>query len=559
MLYLAFLLLSVSDPPTEMIVAELPQYFLDMNPSNEWSFIRLEPRPAKVNRQYFIRVVDSFGNPTENFFSVDEERFYVIAKKIVRFGVLDKSEFDIPCLNNKYENFIRLLLKYKIITEAELKTAAHYYCDRDWIESAYHLDNVVPRIISFEKWKYLAKKCGKDMPYNRYYYFTTLANIKSACSVVDLRDAMDWLNQKLSAEGPSPYFSVFLNYVKAYVELEKVGIRMDEAVRIIFLKDYFTYDSYESSDILSKLNNLQKTYSSIGLPQPDKKDINNVLNICLKTLINQNKYLDPLLIKTIRNLELEFPKEFAVDYRKILLYETGDFFEDIDYLTGIIGGEVLPKLWISSAYLNLREFKDREYRKEKHDSTDYFHIAVESFRRAGKNEINSKTINTLLNEMNDLSVRIKDIIVVYELLGKNPKLDFYVTKFNERARLYEEQDCGIYYDDSRFMWRENEYGQKIIPFRDAIELAAYLKDNKRTKELSFKILRRANWQLSQTDKSTTCAELEEILNLYESLKFTDGAYSLALHLHEAGFIEQSRRAFKIACVEKEIEKLFHSE
>src|SRR3989338_3638467 len=102
MLYLAFLLLSVSDPPTEMIVAELPQYFLDMNPSNEWSFIRLEPRPAKVNRQYFIRVVDSFGNPTENFFPVDEERFYVIAKKIVRFGVLDKSEFDIPCLNNKY-------------------------------------------------------------------------------------------------------------------------------------------------------------------------------------------------------------------------------------------------------------------------------------------------------------------------------------------------------------------------------------------------------------------------------------------------------------------------
>ena len=556
MLYLAFLLLGASDLPTEKIVAELPRYCLDRTLNNEWILIRLEPRPMNVNRQYFVRLVDSFGNPTDTAFQLDEDRFYVLAQKIVRFGVADRSELDAPCLNDKYESFVRLLLKHKIITEAELKIVASYYCEMHWIESAYHLDNVIPGIINFKKWKYLATQFEDYLPFNRYYYFTTLANIKSACSVKDLNNAMDWLNKKLEDDEPSPYSYTFLNYVKAYAELEKRGVHMNESVRIILLENYFVYDCGFSTDISAMLKNFQKIYSSIGLPQPSKKDINNTLNKYLKTLVDQNKESNPLWVKTFRDLKLELTEKLAVYYRNILLDEVGDFFEDIDYLTKIIGKEVHPKLWISCAYLNLREYQDKEYRKENQDSTDYFHIMVEGFRRAGKNEINSKIGNALLNAITDPSVKISDIIAVYELLGKNPKIDFYIAKFDERAKLYEEQNCGIYYDDLRFMWRKNEYGQKIIPFRDAIELAAYLKDKERTRNLSFKISRRADWQFSQTNKLTSCAELEEILNLYESLKFTDGAYSLALHLYESGFIEQSRRAFQIAGVEKETEKLF---
>ena len=120
MLYLAFLLLGASDLPTEKIVAELPRYCLDRTLNNEWILIRLEPRTMNVNRQYFVRLVDSFGNPTDTAFQLDEDRFYVLAQKIVRFGVADRSELDEPCLNDKYESFIRLLLKHKIITEAEL-------------------------------------------------------------------------------------------------------------------------------------------------------------------------------------------------------------------------------------------------------------------------------------------------------------------------------------------------------------------------------------------------------------------------------------------------------
>lgn len=559
MLHLIFLLLLGTNDPKietiETIVAELPQYCLDRSINNEWIFINLEPRPTNINRQYFVHVVDNFGNSTGKIFQLDEESFYVLAKKMVRFGVTDRSELDVPCLNDKYEKFIRLLVRHKIITTAELKVVARYYCEMHWIESAYHLDNGVPKIISFEDWKSLAQEFENYMPMNRYYYFTTLANIKSAGSVQDLNNAMDWLNQKLVVDEPSPYSYIFLNYSKAYAELEKFGIHMNETIQISLLENYLIYGCKNSTDILLRLNELKKKYSAIGLPQPEKKEINNALNKCLEALLDKNGNLNPMLVKTVRESELKFTEELAIYYRNVLLSEAGSFFEDIDYLTKIIGKEVHPKLWISCAYLNLREYKDREYRREKQDSTDYFHIAVENFRRAGKNEINNKT-DALLNSINDLSVRISDIITVYELLGKNPKLDFYVTKFDERAKLYEELACGIYCNNSQFIWHQNEYGQKIIPFRDAIELAAYLNNNERTRALSLKIFHRANWQLSQTNKSTSCEELEEILNLYESLKFTGGAYSLGLHLHEAGFIEQARRAFQIAGVEKKVEKLF---
>lgn len=559
MLYLAFLLLlSAGDSSTETIIAELPQCGLDRELNNEWILIRLEPRPKNVAREYFVRLVDDFGNPTDKIFQLDEERFYVLVKKMVRFGVSDRSEFDTPCFNDKYENFIRLLLKHKIITTAELKIVADYYCDMHWIESAYHLDNVVPNIIGFEKWKSLIEQFEQYGSLYRYEYFIVLAKIKTAGSILDLNKALDWLNQKTMADEPSPYSCTFLNYVKAYAELEKKGAHMDESIQTILLESYFVYDffDYDSARLLSQFNNLKKIYSSIGLPQPNKKNINNAVNKLLKSCVDQNKDPNPLWIKTFRELELEFTEELAIYYRTVLLNEAGSFFEDIDYLTKTIGKDVHPKLWISCAYLNFREYQDKEYRKENQDSTDYFHIVVESFRRAGKNEINDKTRNALLNAIDDPSVRISDIITVYELLGKNPKLDFYVAKLDERAKLYEEKDCGIYYEYLRLMWRKNEYGQKIIPFRDAIELAAYLNNKERTRKLSLKIFYRANQQISQTDKTATYKELEEILNLYESLRFTSGAYSLALHLYESGFIEQSRRAFQIAGVEKEIEKLF---
>ena len=54
------------------------------------------------------------------------------------------------------------------------------------------------------------------------------------------------------------------------------------------------------------------------------------------------------------------------------------------------------------------------------------------------------------------------------------------------------------------------------------------------------------------------AELTLIIDLYESLKFTDGARSLAQHLHSVGFKMPARRAFRIGKFEKEAEdQYFH--
>lgn len=554
----------------ESIVVVAPDpysHFLESLNSNP-QLLNLPPKGIK--RKYLIKIM----SPSRDLYEtkeLEEFQFYHFANRVLYYGVLDTADSSYH-LNSGYRNFIRTLLRHMLIDLETLAYLGKLYLDpgRNWIESAYCLDDVIPGIIPIQEWDRIA--CfysSKTDSLSRY--FRVLASIKKGDPVNGIRGWLDTIIQQqeyMSGEH-------FKYSGKAYAELIRKGAIFPEFAQIIFFKSYLNSDPWLRRGI-------SKSYATIGLPLPKKK----IIQKALLNLLKAARIFDESVWGTVsefRIFEIELPRDLAESYRDELLKNYQDL-DDILFLIKCAGEDGDPALWKKYADFNFRMYKCKEdFLSQCKDTGYYYHAAIEGYRRAvtGGIGLNSNIGKALLKAEDDPSVHVRDLIIAYELAGYDPRCKILVEKLEGRVELASKNPAGVFFDeDDEIDWQKNEYDGRIVPFREEIELTAYLNDPERTRDLSKKITRYALERLRQEgpellkkfrsdSRYYNCrkywldsviafemllrnldtpiyVELAAIIDVYESLGFKDGARSLAQHLlGDAGFYIPARRAFQV--------------
>jgi|GEM_PF-5410080 len=595
----------------EKIIALIPDFYLSQVPSTK-SEVRLNPCPTDVSREYFIRLVDTYGKSVGEF-QFSEELFYKFSTDIINYGVKDSYDLSFY-LNDYYKKFICLLLEKGIIGRGELRTLFRYYVNRNfysdnsgWIESAYYLTEAVPDLLepNDPTWQNLYHRAQNDL--NETLYFKALCAIRAGAEKQDLFAIVHKMSSVMSGHFQMNDKDLlqydFRKYAKTYAVLFRNGLNtacpeLRHEAELNLFKCYLHYNR-------NFLVSTEDIYASAGLPLPGPA----ILGDGIAYWVGNSNDLSPDLISNMRNLGGKFPKDLAAIYRDKLLKNLGDL-ADIEYLIDCAEEDAKPELWKYYADSALNWHSWKENRINDKDSGDYYHAAVEGYRRAanGGVKLSREILENLLKFVDDLSVHMRDIIIAYELHGVEVRANkLILEKLEERAEKYNALSRGVRWGDSgEIQWILNQYSQREIPFREEIELAAYLNDPERTRKLSHKIafsvlgnIKKESldivsryygnsrklkvtlgflrlilgfdpdkahsfyWEKYLKDKLKTSyspayVELAAIIDLYESPKFTDGARSLAQHLHSVGFKLPARRAFRIGGFEKEAEeRYFH--
>lgn len=509
--------------------------------------IGLKSAPEGVRRKYIVQNIDEFGDPAGRPEELTEESFYNLAWRILQYGVLDGLNPRHFNLNYAYVKFVQLLARHKILTRDLAVPIAKRYYESKWIESAYFFDEAFPGIFLPKQWKEL----GRDgAPFGSPYLTRVLAAIKIGD---DLSEILAWLDKNTPSEG------LFYNSAKAYAELVRKGALIPKDIQIKLLKAYLEYHKV----ILNA--NLPKIYLALGLPLPSKEVTKPIL--CETVQKSEEPNLE--IVEAFRFFGVDFPKEHAASYRDAYLKYRGSL-ENIDYLSRVAGEEAKPELWIRYGDSMFFDHFSKERRKDDQDTEDYYHLAAEAYSRAAKGGVlvPQRRIDALLKEEADLSVRVRDLIAVYELGGYDPKMKWLVEKFDKRIEKINNLAAGIFYkDNGEINWWLDEYGRKILPFRDEMELAAYLREPERYRKLCARITERVANKLfheawtflklyqdcplvlyAMMHRSDTPAyiELNALMDLLESLSCKDGLWCLAQYLHESGFDLPARRAFQLS-------------
>ena len=526
-------------------------------------------------------------------YQVNEEIFYCIARSIINYGVKDNVDFSFY-LNESYKKFICLLLEKGIINREELKQVFRYYCfrinamDNSWIESGYYLTEAVPDLLepNDPAWRNLAKKLEENTKTYSTDYFSVLCAIRLGADTDVLFNLASKMNNCMKMDFQNDAIDLlkedFFRYAKAFAVMFEIGLVAEEAELNLF-RCHFHYNQ-------NFLLSAKKIYSSAGLRVPKQE----ILSDGFAYWLQATNALSLDIVPEIRDLGVKLPKKSAAAHRDLLLRNLGSL-EDIEYLIDSAGEDGSPELWKHYADSALSWHKMKENRKIQNDQTDYYHLAIEGYKKAVKGGLSlpRESQEKILKVGEDLSVNMQDFIAAHELSGIDvraskailEKLEARLEKYNElianrelaagahwlTTLVSEIKGEQFYYTE--ILWYTNEYGQKIIPFRNEIELAAYLNDPERTRKLSHVISVYALEKLKSeaeklkkiyedlraglmTSDSPVYVELAAIIDLYESLKFTDGARSLAQHLHSVGFKLPARRAYRIGGFEKEAEEQY---
>ncbi len=330
-------------------------------------------------------------------------------------------------------------------------------------------------------------------------------------------------------------------------------------------------------------------------------------------------------------MRLVFPKELALAYRDALLDSFG-FFEDIEYMISIAGSENEPEFWKNYAQTAWEWYRSREIRNEINDPGDHYHATIEAYRRVQefieKAEIQllekydaalRKRVDKLIISDNrkeqlvkageNKNIRTRDLIFAYRLFGLDPKKSvFTLEKLEKRIESLRVRQTGVYHDAiGDYVWRLNDFCAPLIPFADFIELADYLEDPKRTRELAdtvatFAIQRiRSEARDLESDferdyaqrervwtqaripfwldgrrllgkfknamkekalrntRTAAFMEIDGIISYYDTLQFKIGLRSFGQYLLECGLDLPARRAFHLAGIGKEAEEQYFSQ
>lgn len=606
---------------TEKILIQIPEFYLSHQ--EYFTPIQLKRPSSKVIRRYFLTSLNSSGQAIGKRRSVSEEEFYRLAEKVLNLGLPDSQDVSFDWEQN-FQDFIKTLVVHSIIDQEMLKAAGQQYAGRRDFESLYFLDEAAPDLFTEQDWKNFSYEYrfgyhGEDANTEGYrIYRHLLIGIKmdrSPAALNQLRVDLDWKLQGIIKAQDADQ-SEFWPWAKAYFELAKKGVELPSETQGLVFRLYLKYHR--------NWKNIKDVYRLAGMPLPTTKVSSAVLEEYLKAADK------PALgvVKIFRDLELNFPPEFAGRYRDAALQDYG-ILEDIDYLIKMAEEDAEPELWKKYADDAMHWHCSPENRKNHKDSGDYFHLAVEGYRRVQeylkKADIPANWINKeirkrikylrlskdrrerLLGAIDDLAIRMRDLLVAYELFEGNPKSRIDI--FDKRLERFKDLPRGVAsVSNGKAYWLINEFGQRLIPFADEIELAAYLKDPARTNRLNgviaryvdqkFKeeglklyashreriqhILTRWRWsknriwdfwemvtdlswrsedfyQEMRSSDAPVYFELNEILDLYQSLGYTEGALSLAYCLSENVGYEflPVRRAYYLGGLGREVEEQYY--
>lgn len=550
----------------EKIFVRIPEFYfvnnvLNFNTPHVVEHVVVIAEPQDDKREYFIQKTDKLGRPLGDAERMSSEDFYYMAHCILRYGVRDSADVSFPKLNEGFRDFIKFLLDKKFLAPQQLPALAKHYHDSNWLESLYWLDEVEPGLM-------LAADNGpvhSNANTGNLIYFTVLLGIKQANGdleqLTEVQKNLDTsVIEKDQAAGVSTSF--FATFARSYAELSRKGLDIPEEIRPLILKQYLKSDPSLEAGIVA-------TFQSLQLPLPSAKAVEGIL----KSLLDAIPKPRVSLVGEFRFFKLEFPKEHAKAYRDALLEERA-VFEDIECLLPVIGEEDIPaETWKQYGDSVYQWHFSKDARIFHIDSGDYYHSAVEAYRRVSRMigklgddpkskerkyrlAIDPKHLKRLCDCCDDLSVRMRDLLFACELAQLNPKDDFVLNKLEKRIELYESKPMGAYHHDGRILSRHlNEHGQQRVPFREAVELADFLRDGVRIRELSRRI---ADWAYSQLEAGEPVYEnLEAISDLYEELKFTEGARSLGLHLFDSGFVLPVRRLLQIGGIYQEASEKYY--
>jgi len=595
--YLLVLLLAFQEkPPEEKIIARIPEFYFvrtDVAGFNGGSAVELT-LPRQANHKYFFLRLDDAGLPMGREEEVSEANFYGVVRGILRYGVRDITGPPGSQLNPNYRDLVRHLLEKKIVSEADLRKVAGAYANANWLESLFWLDEAFPGVFKAHVYNF----DPAESHINMNECFVALTGIKlDKGDRKMLNEAAERVNKRLELHGTYSGYR-FETTARAYAELCKRGAALSERARQNLLQSYFAYDK-------NYRINLRLTYAFWGLPLPEKKSIYEALLQRMKQLAEP----DPKLVGDFRVFGLDFPKDFATLYRDALLGGFGvTAFEDLEYLFKFSGEEgVSVETWKKYGDEAFSWHLMKEARKTQKDTGDYYHAAVECYRRVapfviqleelqkeldGKRNKNEAELNTqktlakllprlkfgpvkkeaLMKEFEDTTVRLGDVLIAYELCGLDPREEYLLEKFEKRAEASRKGPAGAYFgEQGKILWHATEYGQLLVPFRDDIGLAAGLKDGQRIRKLSQVItdwamseiasegvhLSRYYPQLLASSATPAYLSLDAVIGFYEEMQFTEGARSLAQHLWDVGLEIPAFRLFKIAGLEKEATEKFY--
>lgn len=581
----------------EKIEVLLPEFYSGWFTNNNYREIGvvLSPPPPGVSRRYFLRIVGQYGKVSDEVKEIGDQEFYARAYSILGYGVLDSARFD-PEVNEGFKNFVNLLLNKKILSREQFAQYVGHYAKKSWLESAYMAEEVLPGIVPASCWiKHWEN--NKDSVHSSdptATYFLTMALIKMAR---DSKEIEKWFTQRFSLvadiKDDKDNGKLFFDFVKTISVLAKAGVQIPDSVQEAMLHSYARYDAELTRGLIG-------VYRWAKLPLPPESMIQKGLT----EVVEKAERPLPHLVREFRLLGLIFPADKAEFYRDVLIKSEGDL-ADIDYLVKLVGRDADPKLWKRYGDWALwRHEKCKENRKTQSDSEDYYHLAVVAYKRASNQDselVGMATIDRLLKSEEDLSVRTLDLIAVHEMAGHDPKMKEIVAILDKRIEALKKLPSGALYNGFwKIAWVTNEFGQRLLPFRDEIELAFYLKDPERTRALSREmadyflqrvasegqvlkakfenefsklkalILAEAPDSIEMLEgfyfgralenlDTPTFVELTAILDHYEALGFEDGARSLAQYLREqAGLNFHKRRAFRIGDFEKFAEEQVYS-
>lgn len=543
-----------NDKTGEKVVFRVPNFYKVAGVGYDDPSIALSLVPDGIEFVCLVQYLDEYGAPLNNPEEITKDAFGSLARRILSYGVLDSPSLKFFSLNRGYVQFVELLLKQKILTrDSALKVAAQYY-NKKWVESAYFFEEALPGIFYSWDWSNFP---GQDSS----YFFGALVKIKTK---EDPNQICEWLSKN-----PSPE-NFFSTSAKAYSELIRKGAKISEVIQAKLLSAYLQY----SADLLRV--GLQKTYANLGLTLPEPKIIRSFL--CGALMKFERPDLE--IVEEFQFFGLDFPKEYAALYRDAYL-KNGKSLASVDYLSKAAGEEARPELWERYGNISFSNYRAKDFRKTHKDPEDYYHAAVEAYRRAiDKGVVISESrLNALIEEEKDLFPHTRDILTAYKLAGLNPKAEWIAAKLDKRIERMKDIAAGIFYDETgKMVWQLDDYDRKIIPFQEEIELAAYLNDPERNRKLCGAIAERASSQLAKEGpvifrlyescplilylmmrRSDTPAylELEAVIDIFESLKFKDGLWCLAQHLFDSVFDLPARRAFHLSGLGKTAEDQYY--
>ncbi|TSC88911.1 MAG: hypothetical protein G01um10143_808 [Parcubacteria group bacterium Gr01-1014_3] len=603
----------------ETIVITIPKFYESTPGSGSWE--NNSPKliiPEGIIRKYAMNIVDHRGFCIEPNKEVDREKFYSIMHCILRYGVTDNPNA-FTNLNAYFLNLIKYLLGTGIIDAESIAQLRVGYMNTNWVESLYYLDEAVPGTMSAEDWKSLHGSQGgmSTVSDPRRLYFEFLCELKAGSSVNYLLENLDKRFDRGEVDPANPMSgksNLFENYAKMYGTLARRGAVIRPSVIKTLASSYLSMDEkYEFGFMAaSKASGVQFS--------------KEVIEESLSEHIRRADKPIPNVITDFRLLNMKFPKELAEAYRDALLEDFGQI-EDIEYMISIAVTESDPEFWKRYANNAWDWYKSRTIRKGIYDPGDYYHAAIESYRRVqdfvekadaqlaqnhdedlakrvDKLRIADQRKQQLINAGEDKNVRTRDLIFAYSLTGLDPrKSSFLLEKLDKRIAEKQISASGVYYDEiGDYVWLLNDFGDRLVPFADSIELAEHVNDPVRIRELSDKVVMyilakiraeandletRFQSDYAQTERTwastklpfglngklilgkfkdairvkALCSlraaafvELDGIIQLYESLNFRIGLRSLAHHLFEYSLDLPARRVFHLAGLGKEAEE-----